>query len=104
MSSNRPTDEDDRARTFAFLDTEHDRGDVLPRRGVPPVNTVQTRFGFSMILIGLIAMVGGAYPLPTDMGSRLMLLAFGLIYAFIGAWKIDRANRELNRSIHPPTT
>lgn len=71
-------------------------GSFEPRHPSPE-NIRQSRFGFSMILLGIIALIGGAYPLPTDPANRAIMLVAGLIYAFVGAWKIDRANRELKR-------
>lgn len=73
------------------------KGSLEPRTPSPE-NIRQSRFGFSMILIGIIALIGGAYPLPTDPVNRGIMLVAGLICAVIGVWKIDRANREIKRS------
>lgn len=71
------------------------KGITFEPRGPSLENIRQSRFGFSMIFVGVIALIGGLYLLPTDPVSRTIMLIAGLICAVIGAWKIDRANREL---------
>lgn len=84
------------------LEAMFPKGVTFEPREVSPENIRQSRFGFSMILIGVIALIGGAYPLPTDPANRGILMVAGLICAVIGAWKIDRANHELKRSHKSP--
>lgn len=94
----RPTESDKRPQVFSQLDTAYPDEGSLPPRSASAANTRRARFGFSMILIGIIAILGGAYPIPIDLAGRLLLMIGGLAYALIGAWQIQRANRELHRS------
>jgi len=62
--------------------------------GPSPENINKTRFGFCMILVGVIALIGGTFPLPTDPVNRLILLFIGLFWTIVGTWKIDSAIRS----------
>lgn len=99
-----PTESNDDAvkrQVIAKMKAMFPKGSLEPR-APSPENIRQSQFGFSMILIGIIALIGGAYPLPTDPVNRGIMLVAGLICAVIGAWKIDRANRELKRPRKSP--
>lgn len=75
----------------------HKAGLFEPRQ--PSIENVRrSRFGFSMILIGIIALIGGIYPFPTDPFNRAFLFIAGLFCALVGVWNIHTANRDLKRS------
>lgn len=93
----KPNDETVKKQVMEKMGAMFPKGSLEPRQPSPE-NIRQSRFGFSMLLLGVIVLIAGAYPLPTDPFNRAIMLVAGLIYASVGAWKIDRANHELKRS------
>jgi len=57
------------------------------------------RYGVGMMLAGLLSAVGGAVPIPTSVASRAMFLFFGVVMALVGAYYIDRSNRNEKRQL-----
>lgn len=98
MMPTKPKDDDVVKKISPKLEAMFPQGVTFEQSGPSPENIHQSRFGFSMIFVGVIALIGGLYLLPNDPVDRGIMLVAGLACAFIGVWKIDRANRELKRS------
>lgn len=56
------------------------------------------RFGVGMLILAVFTVAVGINPLFIDAFNRAMFLVFGLIFAFVGAFFIDRSNRSSNAS------
>lgn len=83
-------------RPKSLLNAAYPSAGKLPPLHMPAKNNFrQARFGIAMLVIGLIPIAAGAYPITIDLSSRLLLMMMGLACAFIGAQQIHRANREL---------
>jgi len=90
--SKRPQDN----RPKSLLNAAYPSAGNLSPRHVPGKNNFRrARFGIAMLVISLIPIVAGAYPITIDLSSRLLLMLVGLACAFIGAQQIHRANCEL---------
>ena len=79
----------------AKMDAMYPRGRGFQRREVSSENVRRARFGFVMVLLGIIAMIGGIFPFPLDILGRAVFLVGGLVYTTVGVWQIHRANRDL---------
>lgn len=84
-----------RSSVKAQLDSAFPTKGSLPSRGAPETNRRRVHFGLAMMLIGLIPIVGGAYPIAIDLSGRLVLMAIGIACVWIGARQIHLANCEL---------
>ena len=67
----------------------------FPPARIPTENIRKNRFGLSLLVIAVFTAVVGMY-IPTDkLLNRVMFVIAAFVLALVGAYHLDRANKEL---------
>lgn len=81
-----------RSRLAALVDTKSLPSDALQH------SQRRRSFGQAMLVLSVFILVAGLYLPFVDWIGRAIFLSAALLYAGLGAWSIDRANRRHDKA------
>ena len=75
---------------------------AIAHRPAPPRGQRRFRFGIGLLLLAPFCLVVAGFPWPkVELIDRLMWVGFALTLLFVGAWQIDKSNKESNSPDNP---